>query len=112
MKNCTKCGATKPVAEYHKDKTGFFGFFECVNEPAVARALFEKAAEVLREAGLDTLRGPYNPSINDDCGVLLNGFEKQPVIGLPQWPQLLSMNLEEMMKDLSLVYLRETSKPW
>ena len=72
--------------EYHKDQTGFFGFFDCVDEPAVARALFEKVSDVLREAGLDALRGPYNPSINDDCGVLLNGFEKQPVIGLPWNP--------------------------
>ncbi len=56
--------------QYHKDKTGFFGFFDCVNEPAVVQALFAKVAEVLRDAGLETMRGPYNPSINDDCGIL------------------------------------------
>jgi GNAT superfamily N-acetyltransferase len=92
--------------EYHKDKVGFFGFFDCVNEPAVARALFEKAAEVLREAGLDTLRGPYNPSINDDCGVLLNGFEKQPVIGLPWNPSYYASLLEDLgFKKVRTLYV-------
>ena len=57
-----------------------------MNEPEVARALFEKASAVLREAGMEILRGPYNPSINDDCGVLLNGFDKPTMIGLPWNP--------------------------
>jgi len=48
--------------------------------------LFEKASAVLLEAGMETIRGPYNPSINDDCGVLLNGFDKPTVIGLPWNP--------------------------
>jgi hypothetical protein len=71
---------------HHRDRTGFFGFFECIAEPAVAAALFEKAAETLRAEGLDSLRGPYNPSINDDCGILMNGFEKHPMVGLPWNP--------------------------
>lgn len=81
---------------YHKDRTGFFGFFECVNEPTVARELFARAAEVLREAGMETIRGPYNPSINDDCGVLLNGFDKQTTIGLPWNPPYYSHLLEDL----------------
>jgi hypothetical protein len=72
--------------KYHNDRAGFFGFFECVNEPEVAQALFKNASAVLREAGMETIRGPYNPSINDDCGVLLNGFDKPTVIGLPWNP--------------------------
>jgi GNAT superfamily N-acetyltransferase len=81
---------------YHKDRTGFFGFFECVNEPTVARELFARAAEVLREAGMETIRGPYNPSINDDCGVLLNGFDKPTTIGLPWNPPYYSHLLEDL----------------
>ncbi len=68
--------------EYYRDRTGFFGFFECVNDPALARALFGKAAEVLRAKGLASMRGPYNPSINDECGLLVKGFEHPPCIGL------------------------------
>jgi len=66
----------------YKDETGFFGFFECENDPATARALFEKASAVLRENGLTSLRGPYNPSINDECGLLISRFDLPPVIGL------------------------------
>jgi hypothetical protein len=68
--------------ERYSDKTGFFGFFECENNPETARALFEKAAELLRSKGLSVIRGPYNPSINDECGLLTKGFEFEPCIGL------------------------------
>lgn len=68
--------------EFYKDKTGFFGFFECENDVTTAKALFGKAAEVLREKGFTSMRGPYNPSINDECGVLIHGYEKPPYIGL------------------------------
>lgn len=64
------------------DKTGFFGFFDGEDDPGLARALFDQAAEVLRTAGLETLRGPYNPSINDECGLLVEGFEYPPCLGL------------------------------
>ncbi|HRJ71103.1 MAG TPA: hypothetical protein PLS03_02695 [Terrimicrobiaceae bacterium] len=64
------------------DRTGFFGFFECENDPETARALFERAAEILRSRGLQGIRGPYNPSINDECGLLVEGFEHAPFIGL------------------------------
>jgi hypothetical protein len=79
---------------YHNDRTGFFGFFESVDEPEVARALFDKAFDVLREAGLESVRGPYNPSINDDCGVLLSGFENPTMIGLPWNPPYYAALLE------------------
>jgi hypothetical protein len=68
--------------ERYSDKTGFFGFFECEKNPETARALFQKAAELLSSKGLSVMRGPYNPSINDECGLLTKGFEFEPCIGL------------------------------
>ncbi|MFZ4597054.1 MAG: hypothetical protein ACOYNN_00265 [Terrimicrobiaceae bacterium] len=68
--------------EYHKDRVGFFGFFECENDLRTAQALFQAAEAVLREAGMESVRGPYNPSINDECGLLLDYFEIPPCIGL------------------------------
>jgi hypothetical protein len=69
--------------ERYADKTGFFGFFECEDNPETARALFERAAATLREHGLTSMRGPYNPSINDECGVLVwEGGEQAPCVGL------------------------------
>jgi len=73
--------------ELYSDRTGFFGFFECENNPATASALFEKAWEVLRAAGMDRVRGPYNPSINDECGMLAERFDLPPCIGLTWNPE-------------------------
>ncbi|MBI5442339.1 MAG: hypothetical protein HY900_14140 [Deltaproteobacteria bacterium] len=57
----------------HADRTGFFGFFECENDPEAARALFDAAEAAVRKLlpGCDRLRGPVNPSMNDEVGFLL-----------------------------------------
>jgi len=64
--------------EFHKDKVGFFGFFECINDQAVANALFDKAKEWLKSKGFDAMRGPANPSSNDEYGMLIEGFDDEP----------------------------------
>ncbi len=64
----------------HKDKIGFFGFFESINDQEVANALFDKAKEWLKGKGFDTMRGPANPSFNDEVGMLLEGFDDSPRI--------------------------------
>ncbi|MCD6454826.1 MAG: N-acetyltransferase [Candidatus Aminicenantes bacterium] len=66
--------------EYWKEKTGFFGFFESINDKEVSRALFEKAEEFLREKEMDRMRGPMNFSTNETCGLLYKGFNSPPVI--------------------------------
>ncbi len=63
--------------KYHNDKVGFFGFFECINDQEVANALFDAAKNWLKAKGLDTMRGPANPSSNDEYGMLLDGFEDE-----------------------------------
>lgn len=72
--------------EVHGDRVGFFGFFESVDDQAVADALFDAAAAWLREQGRDTMRGPMNPSINDECGLLVDGFDTPPVVLMPHNP--------------------------
>lgn len=67
---------------HYGDRTGFFGFFECVDDEGVARALIDHAAKLLRDEGMTSMRGPYNPSINDECGLLVEGFKTPPCIGL------------------------------
>ena len=66
--------------ETYRDGTGFFGLFECVDDPAVARALVGAAASWVRARGLVRLRGPMSFTINDECGLLLDAFEAPPVL--------------------------------
>lgn len=70
----------------HGDKVGFFGFFECIDDQRVADALFAAAAEWLRSKGCDTMRGPMSPSVNDECGLLVDGFTTPPVLMMPHNP--------------------------
>ncbi|HED31276.1 MAG TPA: GNAT family N-acetyltransferase [Prosthecochloris aestuarii] len=65
--------------EIHGDNVGFWGFFECINDQDVANSLFDAAAAWLRTKGLDTMRGPVSPSMNDQCGMLVRGFDTPPV---------------------------------
>ena len=64
--------------EFHKDRTGFFGFLDCINDRAVAAALLDAAAEWLTARGLEVMWGPMNPSTNHECGLLVDGFEHRP----------------------------------
>ena len=66
--------------EFHGDRVGFFGFFESLNDQNVANALFTAADTWLGSRGLDTLRGPTNPSTNHECGMLIDGFAQHPMI--------------------------------
>ena len=71
----------------HADRVGFYGFFESVNDQTVANALFDRAARWLRERGFDTMRGPMSPSVNDECGLLVWGFETPPALMMPHNPE-------------------------
>jgi GNAT superfamily N-acetyltransferase len=64
---------------YHGEPAGFFGFFECEDDPGTAAALVEAAAARSRAWGLSVLRGPVNPDTNGDCGLLVDGFEEPPM---------------------------------
>ena len=65
--------------EVHADKVGFWGFFECVNDQKVSSALFDAAAGWLKGKGLNAMRGPVSPSMNDQCGMLTKGYDSAPV---------------------------------
>lgn len=72
--------------EVHQDRVGFFGFFDCIRDQAVATALLEVAAAWLRDRGLDTMRGPASFSTNDECGILIDGFDTPNTIMMPHNP--------------------------
>ena len=66
--------------DVHREKIGFFGFFESIDDIEVTRALLDKVKSFLRAKKLKTLMGPANPSINNECALLIEGFDSSPLI--------------------------------
>ena len=64
--------------ERFRDETGFFGFLEANDDPDTFRLLLETACDWLRERGMKRVQGPFNFSINDECGLLVEGFDTPP----------------------------------
>ncbi|HUI72468.1 MAG TPA: hypothetical protein VL354_18255, partial [Spirochaetia bacterium] len=66
--------------EIHKEKAGYWGWFECVDDPEVARALFDAASGFVRSKGCTRIIGPMTPNANDFIGTQIEGFDGSPVI--------------------------------
>jgi len=64
----------------HKEKIGFFGFYESIDSLPVAQALFDAAAKWNREKGYPAMRGPLNFSVNQEAGLLIDGFDTPPMV--------------------------------
>ncbi len=62
----------------YKEQRGFFGFFECDDDTAASRALFQAAGDWLHAQGMSSIRGPANPTLNYECGLLIDGFDTPP----------------------------------
>lgn len=67
-----------PHNERHKERRGFFGFFESIDDQQVAAGLFDAAQAWLGERDIQDLRGPMNPSMNYEIGLLIEGFDSSP----------------------------------
>ncbi len=72
--------------ETHRDRVGFFGFFETIDDPAVPGALFQQAGAWLAARGFDAMRGPASFSVNDEYGLLASGFDTPNTIMMPHNP--------------------------
>jgi GNAT superfamily N-acetyltransferase len=66
--------------EFHQEKAGEFGFFEVESDLEAAAALLDAARQWLRQRGAQVMRGPFNPSTNYECGLLVEGFDSDPVV--------------------------------
>jgi GNAT superfamily N-acetyltransferase len=80
--------------EFQGGNDGLFGFFECEDDPEVASALLEAAAEWLRERGRERLLGPMDFSTNDECGLLIEGYDYPALILEPWHPRYYRTLLE------------------
>jgi GNAT superfamily N-acetyltransferase len=73
--------------EFQRDAVGFFGFFESEDDARIAAALFDAVSAWLRARGLQVMRGPASFSTNDECGLLVDGFEAPPTVMMPHNPR-------------------------
>jgi GNAT superfamily N-acetyltransferase len=72
------------MQEFQDNRWGLFGFFECEDDPEAAKGLLDAADAWLRARGCDRMVGPMDFTTNDECGVLVDGFDRPPII-LTNW---------------------------
>lgn len=98
--------------EFHRDDTGFFGLFECINDKDVAFNLFDSVKQFLNEHNLKIMRGPMNLSTNEECGFLYEGFETPSMFMIPYNPPYYNKLAEAYgMKKVKDLYCYLTDVP-
>ena len=80
--------------EFHGERMGIWGFFECADDPAAAKALFSAVETWARLKGMAFLRGPLNPSTNYELGLLVEGFDYLPALMMSYNPPYYSRLVE------------------
>lgn len=95
----------------HNENIGFYGFFECINDQSVADSLFASVKSWLQQRGVRAMRGPASPSVNDEYGLLVEGFDKPPAVLMPYNPPYYAELMEQAglkkIKDLYSYELHE-----
>jgi hypothetical protein len=81
--------------ERYDDATGHFGFLEAEDDPEVFAALFKAAESWLRARGMHRVTGPFSLSINDESGLLVDGFETPPYVMMGHAPRYYGPRVEE-----------------
>lgn len=106
-----------PVSQnFHQNKTGFFGFFECPEDQELANQLLKLASHYLKNNECDRIQGPVNPSTNYECGLLVKGFDDPAQIMMtynpPYYKNLLeNFGLEKAMDLLAYNYPMQYKLP-
>ena len=98
-----------------KEPAAFFGFFESVDDAQVSHQLFETVVDWARSQKLKCLQGPMNPTTNDECGLLIEGFDSPPVFMMTYNPRYYLSLLEaegfRKAKDLLAFHMDLTKIP-
>ncbi len=94
--------------EFHQEKLGSFGFFECIEDYAVAHKMLKVAMITLKAKGMEVMRGPMNFSTNHEVGLLIDAFDQPPMVMMTYNPPYYQDFLEKFgmkkAKDL-LAYI-------
>ncbi len=99
----------------HGAGRGLFGLLEAVDDARVFAALMNAAETWLRARGSDTVLGPFNLSINQECGLLVDGFDTPPVVMMPHGRRWYGPQLEALgytgAKDLLAYWVNTDFEP-
>ena len=91
-------------------QSGHFGFLECENDPDVMRALVTECENWLAQYRTEVITGPFNFSINQECGLLVDGFDTPPAIMMPHnhpwYADLLEQQGYIAAKDMYAYWIR------
>jgi GNAT superfamily N-acetyltransferase len=92
--------------EYHRSRWGMFGFLEFEDDQEVVEALLGTAAAWLKQRGRERMVGPMDFQMNDEAGVLVEGFELEPMIKQPWHPPYYQQRCERagLMKAMDLFH--------
>jgi len=88
--------------DFHGNRWGMFGFLDAEDDPEVLPALLEAAERWLRGKGRDRMVGPMDFTMNDESGVLIEGFEREPLIKQPWHPPYYQRLCEEAGLDKAM----------
>jgi len=98
-----------------KEPSAFFGFFESIEESEVSRLLLQTVLNWARQQGLKNVQGPMNPTINDECGLLVDGFASPPVFMMTYNPRYYVSQIEaegfKKAKDLLAFHIDLSTLP-
>ncbi|MFO1046531.1 MAG: dATP pyrophosphohydrolase [Geminicoccaceae bacterium] len=101
--------------ERHRDATGHFGFLDAFDDPELFAALMGTAEGWLRDNGMHRIAGPFSLSINDESGLLVDGFDRPPSMMMGHARPYYAPRLEALgyakAKDL-LAYDIDPKAPW
>ena len=95
--------------------TAFFGYFECIDDPGISGALLRTVKDWARARGLERVLGPMNPSANDECGLLVQGFDTPPALmttyNPPYYARLIEAAGFQKAKDLLAFDIQVAGSP-
>lgn len=102
--------------EVHQSKTGFFAFFECINDKAVASLMLRVVSDWLKQRGMEYMQGPTAPGMLDQIGFVVDGFHLPPSIMMPYsknyYPALVEHAGMEKIMDLLAYRMSKQHNNW
>ena len=96
--------------QQHHDDAGYFGMYEAEDDPRITAQLFAVAEQWLRSEGMKQVRGPFNLHVNEEVGLLVDGFDTPPYVlmghALPRYGPALEAEGYIGVKDLLAYHVR------